>query len=137
MEKVSIYRSDDFKDIVKIKKVISLAREYVNKRDFQDLSIMGDFKFHKLCWSNGSISFTLSDNGIEYELFDTLNENYLYQNVNMPNFQLSSEKCKNTLFSYNNVRKRQLNFFIKNLILTVLIVLPHADRQITFFLLKS
>ena len=92
-----IYRPVDFRDMVEIEKVISSAREYVDKRDFQDLIIMGYFNFPKLCWSNGSVSSISSDNGIEYKFFDTLNENYLYQHVNIPTFQLLNEKCENTL----------------------------------------
>ena len=40
-----IYRPDDFRDMVEIGKVISSARKYVDKRDFQGLIIMGDFNF--------------------------------------------------------------------------------------------
>ena len=61
--------------MVEFEKVIRSAREYVDKRDFQDLIIMGDFNFSKLCLSNGYVSSILSDNGIEYEFIDTLNEN--------------------------------------------------------------
>ena len=79
-----IYRPNDFRDMVEIEKVKSSARGYVDKRDFQDLIIMGDFNFLKLCWSNGSVSSIKSDNGIKYDFVDTLNENYLYQHVNIP-----------------------------------------------------
>ena len=48
-------------------------------RYFQDLIIIGDFNFPKLFCSNGSVSSISSYNGIEYEFFDTFNENYLYQ----------------------------------------------------------
>ena len=34
--------------MVEIDKVISSAREYVDKRDFQDLIIMGEINFPKL-----------------------------------------------------------------------------------------
>ena len=69
----------------------------MDKRDFQDLIIMGIFNFPKLCWSNGSVSSISSDKSIEYDFFDTLNENYLNYHVNIPTFQLSNEKCENTL----------------------------------------
>ena len=51
----------------------------------------------KLFWSNHSVAFISSDNGIEYDFFDTLTENHLYQHVNIPTFQLSNEKCENTM----------------------------------------
>ena len=73
--------------------------------DFQEFIIMNDFNFPKVCWSKNSDSSISSDNGIEYEFFDTLNENY--QHVNIPTFRLSNENVK----YYNNVRKRQLISF--------------------------
>ena len=58
---------------------------------------MCDFNFPKLCWSNGYVSSISSDNGVEYVFFDTLNENYIFQHVNIPTFQLSNEKFENIL----------------------------------------
>ena len=66
-----IYRPYDFRDMVEIEKVIGLAREYVDKRDFQHLIIMVDLNFPKLCLSNGSVSSISNAHGIEFDFFDT------------------------------------------------------------------
>ncbi len=92
-----IYRPNDFIDILEFEVAFGLAREYVDKNGFKDLLIMGDFNFPEIGWSNGCVVSILNENGIEHKFADILNENFLYQHVNIPTFQLSDELTDNTL----------------------------------------
>ena len=115
-----IYRPSDFTNIAEINVALSLAREYVDKKGFKDLLIMGDFNFPKINWSNGYVMSISNENGIEHKFAEILNENFLYQHVNIPTFQLSNEQSENTLdliFTSNSSSVNSINskFFLGNI----------------------
>jgi hypothetical protein len=88
-------RPSDFVDMNDSDLVFNQTREYVDKRDFKDLLIMGDFNFPMINWSNGNINSIRNDNGIEF--YETLSDTFLYQHVNVPTFKMSNEMSENTL----------------------------------------
>ena len=92
-----IYRPSDYTDMAEIEVILNLAREYVDKKGFKDILIMGDFNFPLINWSNGQIVSISNDSGIKHNFFTNLNDNFLYQHVNIPIFQLSNEIFENTL----------------------------------------
>ncbi|XP_065678154.1 uncharacterized protein LOC136093146 [Hydra vulgaris] len=52
------------------------------------------------CWANGCvdvIDVISNENGIEHKFLDILNENFFYQHINIPTFQLSDDQLINTL----------------------------------------
>jgi hypothetical protein len=77
--------------------VFKQAREYVDKKGFKDVLIMGDFNFPLIQWSNGSIASIKNDTGIEHRFLETLNDTFLYQHVSIPTFQMSNEVAVNIL----------------------------------------
>ncbi|XP_065664755.1 uncharacterized protein LOC136086386 [Hydra vulgaris] len=90
-------RPNDFLNIAEFDVVFGLARKYIDKNKFKDLLIMGDFNFPSINWSNGCVDAISNENGTEYEFIDVLNDNFFYQRINIPTFQLSYEQLGSTL----------------------------------------
>ena len=93
-----LYRPSDFVDMNDLDLVFKQAREYVDKKEFKDLLIMGDFNFPMINWSNGNINSIRNDNGIEHKFYDTLSDTFLYQHINVPTFLMSNELSENTFY---------------------------------------
>ncbi|XP_065658850.1 uncharacterized protein LOC136083383 [Hydra vulgaris] len=92
-----IYRPCDFMDMTDIENVFKTAREYVDLKDFKDLIIVGDFNFPEISWSNGSINSIKRPSGIEHDFYRIINDNYLYQHVNLPTYQTTNKSTVNIL----------------------------------------
>jgi hypothetical protein len=92
-----LYRPSDFTDMNDFDMVFKQARDYVDKKGFKDVLIMGDFNFPLIQWSNGSIASIKNDTGIEHRFLETLRDTFLYQHVSIPTFQMSNEVASNIL----------------------------------------
>ena len=92
-----LYRPSDFTDMNDFDMVFKQAREYVDKKGFKDVLIMGDFNFPSIQWMNGSIASIKNDTGIEHKFLETLNDTFLYQHVSVPTFQMTNEVAVNIL----------------------------------------
>ena len=70
---------------------------YINKNNFKNLLITADFNLPSINWSNGCVDAISNENGSEYKFTDVLNDNFIYQHINIPTFQLSDEQLGSTL----------------------------------------
>ncbi|XP_065654771.1 uncharacterized protein LOC136081386 [Hydra vulgaris] len=92
-----LYRPNYFVDMVDFDNIFKIARRYVDVNAFKDVLIMGDFNFAAIKWSNGSIASISNDSGIEHKFYKTLSDTFLYQQINIPTFQLANGSTSNVL----------------------------------------
>ncbi|XP_065672125.1 uncharacterized protein LOC136089952 [Hydra vulgaris] len=113
-----IYRPNDVVDMELFRNVFRTEREYVDKRGFKDLLIMGDFNFPKIEWSDGAVhAINSSEHSIEHHFSEIINDEFLIQHVAIPTFQLNESTYENTLDLLFTVNEQRLFQFETNAVL--------------------
>ena len=73
-----------------IQRIFSNTRDYIYKKGYTDLLILGDFNFPVIKWSNGDVSsINASESSIEARFKDIVHDDFFIQYVSYPTFQLN------------------------------------------------
>lgn len=94
-----IYRPPDRLNMSDLKLVFEAANSYVERGEFKELIIMGDFNFPNINWSeNGVDSIAVGNHlSVEHSFTEIINDLFLYQHVNFSTFQISLESMGSIL----------------------------------------
>jgi hypothetical protein len=92
-----MYRPNNNVDIKEYTSSIDRAKELVNLGKYNGLLITGDLNLCNIEWSNGYGSLKNVHNNYQRVFIDKLNDNFLFQAVNFPTYQIDELSGKNTL----------------------------------------
>ncbi len=94
-----------------INKSLVTAKQEIENGRYTTMIVAGDFNYPDICWERDGLIYLKKNSQMSIDFIDTINDNYIEQNVFEPTFQLDDGKSTNILdliLSDNSERIRDL-----------------------------